>query len=55
MNRTDDWNSTNSHKSELVLTYNNKAGNNTLHLKVFYTLYIEPNEDNDGHLIYNLL
>ena len=52
--RTDDWKSTNSHKSELVIAYNNKAGNNTLHPKVFYALYIKPNGDNNGHLIYDL-
>ena len=49
---TDDWKSTNSHKSELIIAYNNKA-NNTLHSKVFYALYIEPNGDNNGHLIYD--
>ena len=51
---TDDWQSTNSHKSELILAYNNKAKNNTLHPKVFYALYIQPNGDNNGHLIYDL-
>ena len=51
---TNDWNSTNSHKSELIIAYNNKAKNNTLHPKVFYALYIELNDDNNGHLIYDL-
>ena len=32
----------------------NKAGNNTLHPKMFYPLYIEPNDDNKGQLIYDL-
>ena len=53
-NGTDDWNSTNSHKSELIIAYNNKARNNTLHPKVFYALYIKPNGDNNGHLIHDL-
>ena len=54
-NRTNDWKSTNSHISELIITYNNKTGNNTLHPKVFYVLYIKPNGDNNYHLIYDLL
>ena len=53
-NGADDWKSTNSHKSELGIAYNNKAGNNILHQKMFYALYIEPNGDNIGHLKYNL-
>ena len=51
---TDDWKSTNCQKSELIIAYNNKARNNTLHPKVCYALYIEPNGDNNGHLIYDL-
>ena len=47
---TNDWKSTNSHKSELIITYNNKARTNTLHPKVFYALYIKLNDDNNGHL-----
>ena len=53
-NKFNDWKSTNSHKAELVIACNNKAGNNTLHPKVFYALYIEPNGDNNYHLIYKL-
>ena len=53
-NGADKWKSTNSHKDELVIAYNNKAGYNKLHPKVFYALYIKPNDDNNGHLIYNL-
>ena len=53
-NETNDWKSTNSHNSELIIAYDNKARNNTLHPKVFYTLYIKPNGDNNGHLIYDL-
>ena len=51
---TDDWKSTNSHKSELIIAYNNKARNNTLHPKVFYALYIEPNGDNNSYLMYDI-
>ena len=43
-----------SHKGELVIAYNNKAGNNTLHPKVFYILYIKQNGDSNDHLIYKL-
>ena len=54
LNKTDDWKSTNSHKSELIIAYYNRARNNTLHQKLFYVLYIKPNGDNNGHLIYDL-
>ena len=53
-NKADDWKSTNSHKGELVFAYNTKVGENTLHPRVFYTLYIEPNDNGNGHLIYKL-
>ena len=53
-NGTNDWKSTNSHKSELIIAYNNKARNNTLYPKVFYALYIKPNGHYSGHLIYDL-
>ena len=52
--RTDDWKSTNSHKGELVIVYNNKVGNETLHPIVIYILYIRPNDIDNGHLIYRL-
>ena len=51
---TDDWKSTNYHKNELIVAYNNKARNNTLHPKLSYALYIKPNDDNNGHSIYDL-
>ena len=38
--RTNDWKSTNSHNGELVIAYNNKVGNKTLHPRVFYALYL---------------
>ena len=41
-NEADDQKSTNNQKDVLVIAYNTKAGNNTLHPKVFYTLYIKP-------------
>ena len=50
--RTDDWKSTNSHKSKLRITYNNKIGNKTLHSRVFYALCIRPNDIGNAHLIY---
>ena len=50
----DDWKSTIYHKNELVIAYNNKARNNTLHSKVFYALYIKPKDDNNSHFIYDL-
>ena len=53
-NGTDYWKSTNRDKNELIIAYDNKARNNTLHPKVFYALYINPNGDNNGHLIYDL-
>ena len=52
--RTNDWKSTNSHKGELVIAYNNKVGYKTLHPTVFYALYIRPNDVDNRHLIYNI-
>ena len=52
--RTDDWKRTSSHKGELVIAYNNKVGNKTLHRRVYYVLYIRPNDIGNGHLIYRL-
>ena len=47
-----DWNGTDSHKSELVLDYDdNKSGNKTLLLRAFYALYVKPNENGNSHLI----
>ena len=53
-NEADDWKSTNNHKGELVIAYDTKAGKNTPHPRVFYALYIKPNDDGNGHLIYKL-
>ena len=39
-NEADDWKSTNSHKGKLVIAYNTKDGNSTLHPRVFYALLL---------------
>ena len=53
-NKANDQKSKNSYKGELVIAYNTKAQNNTLYLRVFYTLYIKPNDIRNDHLIYKL-
>ena len=52
--KTNDWKSTNSHKGEIVIAYDNKVGHKTLHPRVFYALYIKLNEIGNRHLIYRL-
>ena len=52
--RTNDWKSTNSHKGELVIAYNNKVGNKTLHPRILYALYIRPNDIGNEYLVYRL-
>ena len=52
--RTNDLKSTNSHKGELVIAYNNKVGSKTLYPRILYALYIRPNDIGNGHLIYRL-
>ena len=52
--RTNDWNSSNSHKGVLVIAYNNKVRNKTLHPKIFYALYIRLNDIGNRHLVYRL-
>ena len=49
--KTNDWKSTNSHNAELVITYDDKVGNKTLHSRVFYALYIRLNDIGNSHLI----
>ena len=49
-----DWNSTNSHKGELLIAYDNKVRYRTPHPRAFYALYVRPNEEGRGHLIYRL-
>ena len=52
--RTDDWKSTNSHKGKLVIAYYTTVGYKTLHPRVFYALYIGPNDVDNRHLIHRL-
>ena len=49
-----DWNSTDSHQCELIIACKKKVGNKTLYQKVFYVLYVKPNKESNGHLIYRL-
>ena len=53
-NQADGWKSTNSEKGELVIAYDTNTGNNTLRPRIFYELYIGPNNEGNGHLIYKL-
>ena len=53
-NKTNDWNTTNSHEGELVMAYNNNNGNNTLRPRTFYVLYIGQYKNGNGHLIFKL-
>ena len=53
-NEANEWNNTNSHEGELVIAYDNNAINNTLCPRLFYVLYILPNDDGSNHLIYKL-
>ena len=48
------WNSTDSHKGELVIAYDNKVGNKTLRPRAFYALYVRPNDNGNAHLMYRL-
>ena len=36
------------------MAYNNTTRSNTLYLRRFYTLYIGPNDNGTGHLIFKL-
>ena len=47
-NEAVDWKSRNSHKGELVVAYNNKVENRTLRPRIFYVLYVRPNDDGNG-------
>ena len=49
-----DWNSTDSHKSELIIAYDNKVWNKTLCPRTFFVLYVKPNQEGNSHLIYRL-
>ena len=39
-----DWNSTDSHKGELAIAYDNKVGTKTLCPRAFYALHVKLNE-----------
>ena len=49
-----DWDSTNNHKSDLIIAYNNGVGNKTICPRTSYALYVEQNQEGNGHLIYRL-
>ena len=49
-----DRNSTDSHEGELIIADDNKVEYKALCSKIFYTLYVKPNEEFFGHLIYRL-
>ena len=52
---TYDWKSVNNHECELVMAYDTNAENNILYSRLFYVLYIGPNNNSIGHLIFRLL
>ena len=54
-NKTYDWETTNNHENELVMTYDTNAGRNILYPRTFYALYIGPNDNSIGHLMINLI
>ena len=49
-----DWKSTKGHKGELVIAYDSKVEHKVLWPRVFYALYVRPNNEDNGHLIYRL-
>ena len=51
---TNDWKSTNNHKGQLLIAYDNKIGNKTQHQRLFYTLYIRPSDNGNEYSIYRL-
>ena len=53
-NEANDWKNTNSHEGELVIAYDTNAGNNRLRPRIFYELYMGPNDDGNVNLIYKL-
>ena len=48
------WNSIDSHEGELIIAYENIFGNKTLRPRVFYALYVRPNDNGNRHLMYRL-
>ena len=53
-NEAINWKSTNGHEGELVIVYDNKVGDKTLRPRTFYVLYIVPNDNGNGLLIFKL-
>ena len=53
-NETNDFKTTNKHGGGLVMAYNNNAKSNTLYPRSFCALYIGPNDNGAGHLIFKL-
>ena len=55
LNETNDWKTINNREGELVMAYNTNDGNNKIHPRTFYALYIGLNDSSNGHLIFKLL
>ena len=53
-NEANDWKSTNSHEGELAIAYDINTESNTLRPRIFYVLYIGPNDNSKDYLIYKL-
>ena len=53
-NETNDWKTTDNYQGELFMDYDTNTGNNTLRPRTFYVLYIGPNDNSIGHLIFKL-
>ena len=49
-----DQDSTNNHKGDLIIAYDNKVRNKTLCSRIFYALYVKSNQEGNGYLIYRL-
>mmetsp|Transcript_38260 Transcript_38260/g.43175 ORF Transcript_38260/g.43175 Transcript_38260/m.43175 type:complete len:111 (-) Transcript_38260:36-368(-) len=53
-NETNDLKTINKHEGGLMMAYDNNAKSNALYLRIFYALYIGPNNNGAGHLIFKL-
>ena len=53
-NEANSWTTTDKHEAELEMVYNKNASNKTLHPRIFYTLYIGPNDSGTSHLVFKL-
>ena len=54
LNDTNDCRTIDNYEGELVMAYDNNVGKYTLHPRTFYALYIGPNDNGKGHLIFKL-